>query len=85
MYKRNKKTVELENEYDENQGKKDFKFDNDKKNINKSPSIKTDSKDTIISSINSCKHELKIHQTNGNNRMIAYKLEEIKDLESKLK
>ena len=67
------------------QGIKDFKFDNDKKNINKSPSAKTDSKETIIANIASCNHELKIHETNGNNRMIAYKLEEIKDLENKLK
>ena len=67
------------------QGVKDFKFDNDKKNINKSPSIKTDSKETITAQIKSCEHELKIHQQNGNNRMIAYKLEEIKDLKSKLK
>ena len=67
------------------QGIKDFKFDNDKKNINKSPSIKTDSKDTIIANINSCEHELKIHEQNGNNRMIAYKQAEIKELEQKLK
>ena len=67
------------------QGVKDFKFDNDKKNINKSPSVKTDSKETITANIASCKHELKIHEQNGNNRMIAYKQEEIKDLENKLK
>ena len=67
------------------QGVKDFKFDNDKKNINKSPSIKTDSNEIINAYIVSCKRELKIHQQNGNNRMIAYKQEEIKDLENKLK
>ena len=67
------------------QGMKDFKLNKYKKNINKSTSIKQDSKEVIIANIASCKHELKIQEQNGNKRMIGYKQEEIKDLENKLK
>jgi len=67
------------------EGKNDFKITKKHSEINKSPTPKPKmTQEQIKLSLEFYKKELLIHIKNENHRMIAYKKEEIKDLEKKL-
>lgn len=67
------------------EGKADFKNTKKHQEKNRSPTPKPKlTKEEINTKIVFCKKELQIHITNENHRMIAFKKEEIKDLEKKL-
>jgi len=75
---RNKKRERIE-------GRADSKRKREKQEMNRSPTPNQAIRISMVAALEFCKKELKIHRENQNNRMIAYKLEEIADLEKKLK